>query len=223
MLRALLGSRYQAKNSTEIRSRTQLLNDLARRHSYRRYLEIGVRNAEDNFDHVCMVDKQGVDPASDCTHRMTSDEFFAQLHANERFDLVLVDGLHLAAQVERDVSNSLRHLSPGGSVVLHDCNPLSAEANSEHYEVGRRWNGTVWQAVAKFRALRADLFVCVVDIDEGCGIVRPGRQECYTPWPPPALNYAYLAANRQRLLNLVSVAEFIRFDEEFARNRSGPS
>jgi Methyltransferase domain len=218
MLRALLGSRHRAKSPTKIRNRTQLLNYLAERHGYRSYLEIGVRNAKDNFDHVSVRDKRGVDPAADCDHRMTSDEFFAQLRPHEKFDLVLVDGLHLAAQVEKDVVNSLRHLSLGGSIVLHDCNPLSVEANSEHYEVGRRWNGTVWQAVAAFRGSRPDLSVCVIDIDEGCGVVRPGRQECYSPWPPPSLSYEYLAANRQRLLNLVSVTEFLQVDDEFARS-----
>jgi hypothetical protein len=83
---------------------------------------------------------------------------------------------------------------------------------------GAIWNGTVWKAWAKLRGTRPDLFMCVVDIDEGCGVIRRGRQTCYAPWPPPpeqALSYEFLAANRQRLLNLVSVAEFLRLDEQF--------
>ena len=210
-------------NPLDIRLRTELLNHLIARHGYRRYLEIGVRNPKDNFRYINAPEKDGVDPVARCNFRMTSDDFFRQLEATPGappYDLVFVDGLHLADQVVRDVENSLRHLSDGGCIVLHDVNPATESAQIETYVPKQPWNGTVWKAWAKLRATRADLFMGVVDIDEGCGVIRRGSQTCFSPWPAEgdqALTYAYLVANRQPLLNLISVAEFLRLDEQFKR------
>jgi predicted O-methyltransferase YrrM len=122
------------ENPLDIRSRTELLNHLVARHHYRRYLEIGVRNPRDNFWHIDALVKESVDPQARATHRMTSDAFFLQHAAQvdrQTFDLIFVDGLHLADQVERDVENSLRALSEGSAIVLHDCNPVSENAQIE--------------------------------------------------------------------------------------------
>jgi len=43
------------------------------------------------------------------------------------FDLIFIDGLHNAAQVERAIGNSLKVLHKGGTILVHDCNPTSAE------------------------------------------------------------------------------------------------
>ena len=205
----------------KIRTRTQLLNHLVARYGYRRYLEIGVRTPQDNFEHIQVAEKHGVDPAASCSHPMTSDAFFAQLDAapdRAPYDLIFVDGLHLADQVERDVENSLRHLGEGGAIVLHDVNPPVEASQTEEYLPGKPWHGTVWKAWAKLRGTRPDLFMCVIDMDEGCGVIRKGSQTCYDPWPLPAgqpLDYPYLAAHRRDLLNLVTLPEFLQLDAPF--------
>lgn len=54
---------------------------------------------------------------------MTSDDFFA---SNTRtFDLVFIDGLYEAHQVLKYINNALRFLNPNGTILMHDCNPLS--------------------------------------------------------------------------------------------------
>jgi len=194
-----------------ITTRTQLLNYLASHNGYERYLEIGVRNPRSNFEHVQVRAKEGVDPAAPTTHRVTSDVFFAQLPAHTRFDLVFIDGLHEDHQVARDVDNALRHLSPGGSIVLHDCNPLSELAQAESFIPGIKWNGTVWRAWARLRASRQDLTMCVVDIDHGCGVIRRGAQECFRALPAQ-LDYAFLGRERRALLNLVSMPQFLALE-----------
>lgn len=206
-------------------SRTQLLNHLASTYGYRHYLEIGVRNPADNFAHVAVADKISVDPdpRAKAQEHMTSDAFFAEI-AGPRglaFDLVFIDGLHLAEQVSKDVDNALRCLRPGGTIVLHDCNPLSEAAQIETYEVGKLWNGSVWKAWAELRGTRPDLSMCVVDIDHGCGVLRPGQQTCYTPWPPSEpLAYEHLAADRKALLNLVSMREFLALEQRYQASRN---
>ena len=195
--------------------RTDLLNHLIAVNGYRSYLEIGVRDASENFDKVQAELKACVDPApvGPATFKMTSDAYFQLLAANTpetRFDLVFVDGLHIADQVERDVVNSLRHLSERGTIVLHDVNPVSRAAQVEEYDGTTRWNGTVWKAWAKLRATEPGLSMWVVDMDEGCGVIRRGSQTC---WPLPsldygALDYRYLRRHRRKLLNLVPPVTF---------------
>jgi predicted O-methyltransferase YrrM len=193
--------------------RTDLLNFLALHSGARRYLEIGVRDTRVNFDRILVPEKDGVDPALQYGHigfELTSDEFFALLDrrgAADRYDLVFVDGLHLADQVQRDVENSLRYLAPGGTIVMHDCNPIAEEHQIDEYDGVAHWNGTTWKAYVRLRA-RPDLDMCVVDIDDGCGVVRPGRQEPLTP--PATLDWALLEARRSELLGLVSPEEFVR-------------
>lgn len=201
----------------KIKTRTDLCNHLIASNGYSRYLEIGVRDPRDNFAKVEVAEKHGVDPdpRRPVTFHMTSDAFFAQRTANgdrTPYDLVLIDGLHVADQVERDVIGSLDLLAPGGALVLHDCNPLNAKSAADEYIYGTHWNGTVWKAWVKLRATRPDLFMCVIDVDEGCGVIRRGAQELLSAptLDYAAMDYAYLAANRRQALNLISVDDFLQ-------------
>ncbi|MHC4923331.1 MAG: class I SAM-dependent methyltransferase [Planctomycetota bacterium] len=195
--------------------RTDILNLLVRRRSYRDYLEIGVRNPKRNHDRVRVERKQGVDPNGNCTHPVTSDEFFA--HCQDTFDLIFIDGLHTDDQVERDIANSLRVLRPGGCVVLHDCNPPTAEHQTEEYNDGA-WLGTVWKAVVRFRARNHESHdTFVVDCDWGVGVVAPrenglfefARQIPRHEFDTSAeLEFDFLERHREALLGLVKPSEF---------------
>lgn len=183
--------------------RTDILNMLILSNGYKSYLEIGVRDAR-NFKGVVAVEKDGVDPAGNCNYPITSDAFFKQLSPAKLYDLIFIDGLHLKDQVLRDVYNSLHHLSAGGTIVMHDCNPVSQKAASPIQRAGA-WNGTVWEAWAELRMSRSDLEMCVVNTDHGCGIIRRGSQITI---PVEKIEYSLLENNRKSLLNLISVAEF---------------
>ena len=69
------------------------------------YLEIGVRNPDDNFNRIKAEDKYSVDPGVEfkvnpVDFKLTSDQFFAQLlngevlNQNILFDVIFIDGLH---------------------------------------------------------------------------------------------------------------------------------
>jgi len=199
-----------------LRTRTSLLNHLVATRGYQRYLEIGVRDPRHNFHRVRAQIKDSVDPAPRrrVKFEMTSDAFFADRSTradDAPYDLVFIDGLHLAEQVERDVANALQFLAPGGTIVLHDCNPIAESAQIDVYDRGTHWNGTVWKAWVKLRATRHDLSMCVIDIDEGCGVIQRGSQPLIML---PSLDYAamtyyLLVARRQELLNLISVERFL--------------
>ncbi len=206
--------------------RWDVVNELATLGSEGRVLEIGVQRG------VCgsrlqAREKWGVDPepignAERHYTRFfacTSDQFFARLVPDRLFDVVFVDGLHHADQVLRDVENALKHLAPGGAVVLHDCNPQSEAAQRVPRATGV-WNGDCWKAVVALRR-RADLDVFTIDTDEGVGIVtkRPSVDGALTS-VPEVLTYDVLERARERLLGLVPAPRWTeRFGAPLALGR----
>ncbi len=207
--------RRSPPGSKHLRLRSDVLNHLIETRGYKRYLEIGVRDGE-NFAKIRVPEKHGVDPAplGPVTFKMTSNDYFDQLaktSPDARYDLVFIDGLHLAEQVEVDVINSLAVLADGGAIVLHDCNPLTRDAQTEDYDGVKHWNGTVWKAWAKLRATRADLSMRVLDLDDGCGIIERGAQDCIKlpTLDYKALDFAQLKKRRRALLNLVPAASLL--------------
>ena len=154
----------------------------------------------------------------------TSDAFFANETAfleQRGIDVALIDGLHTYRQVVRDVENTLRYLRDDGVIVLHDCNPANASiafpaTSYADFRAQNRWrnllsltlppwSGDVWKAIVYLRSTRHDLRIAVLKCDFGVGIVRKGFPESrlsYSAAQIDALNYADLAADRDRLLNL---------------------
>lgn len=192
-------------------SRLELLQWLADRPGCQRYLEIGC-NRDKVFRAIHVASKVGVDPRRGGTHRMTSDEFFER--STEAFDLVFIDGLHEARQVLQDVGNALASLAPGGVIVLHDCNPLTEEAQRVPPAAKGVWNGDVWKAVVELRT-RTDLDVAVGAFDHGCGVVlrRPNGDRLEVDRGLDELRWADLAQNRERWLRLMDGERLARFVE----------
>lgn len=167
-------------------SRVDLLNYLCSRHESPAYLEIGCRHDE-CFNSIQAALKVGVDPEWGGTHRMTSDDYFA--NNQDTFDVVFIDGLHLAFQVLRDFVNASRRLNQGGVIVLHDCLPdnawhadpqraldLIASGDEDLHGIGE-WCGDVWRVLVELNA-RRDVDVALWPGDHGCGIatLRPSRK-----------------------------------------------
>ena len=173
------------RSSGTFRKRYELINHFIERGGYGAYLEIGISTGR-LIERVRCERRVGVDPHPKVEprgwtlHRTTSDAFF--LRNRERFDIVFIDGLHLAEQVLRDIAASLRALEPGGVILLHDCSPRSAAAQLREGrpERGETWNGDVWKAIVCAREMWSDLFCRVIDADEGIGIIVPRDAE-----PPP--------------------------------------
>lgn len=183
--------------------RGDLIDLLVERLGATRYLEIGV-NEGVTFDRIRCPIRVGVDPGSSkATVHATSDHYFERLIAEStRFDLVFVDGLHTEEQVVRDVENALAHLSDGGAVVVHDCNPPT-----ETYTHPARC-GSVYRGWIELRRRYPDLLSVVVDIDLGCGVLIPSRRSVSAEIPSPA-DWTEFEACRVQALGLVSWTEFL--------------
>lgn len=160
----------------------------------------------------------------------SSDAFFADqsVFLKQRgIDVAFIDGLHTYRQVKRDVENTLRYLRNDGVIFVHDCNPTRASiacpagsyadfrARHRWWEISwgittsgtlaALWSGDVWKAIVEFRSTREDLRIAVLDCDFGVGVIRRGAPNPLLPYSAAhieALEYADLAADRNRMLNL---------------------
>lgn len=207
---------------------------------YRRYLEIGVSQG-DNFLLIRTAHKTAVDPRFQVPwprwirtvlrhprelrnryFEMTSDEYFDKDAANLQqhgLDIVFVDGAHEYKQCHRDIINALRYLHSDGVILVHDCNPPSANAarSWEEFTAARQrkqqgwtaeWCGDVWKAMARLRSERPDLGACVLDCDYGVGVVRLFPLPQPTPPTPfsvsdiEAMSYEDFVKHRALLIGL---------------------
>lgn len=186
-------------------TRTEIINTLIREYEYKSYLEIGVFNREHNFNLVKCINKVCVDPDPKCKADfvMTSDMFFEKYHST--YDLVFVDGSHISTQVYRDILNALDCLNKGGTIVCHDMNPVSLEAQKVPRIQGE-WNGDCWMAWVWLRATRSDLSMKVIDTDYGCGIIQRGKQDLLQI--DCNITYENLQLNKEKWLNLKPVSTF---------------
>jgi len=187
------------------------------------YLEIGVRDPEDNFNKITAHHKYSVDPGIEykpnpVDFKLTSDEFFAKLGKGEilnshiKFDVIFIDGLHLAEQVNKDVINALDYIKDDGFIVLHDCNPATEWHARETYHfsftpAGGYWNGTTSQAFMKWRSSNA-VSSCCIDADYGVGILSKKQKLGDAIQPQnPFYEFSLLDQNRKEYLNLISFDE----------------
>lgn len=221
-------------------TRKAAIQSLVDAKGYRNYLEIGVFLGH-VFFFIRARNKVGVDPnvswgffkklkpairyrnLSTLTARVykcTSDSFFAgvapRIYKRQGIDIAYVDGMHEYGYVLRDVEHTLRYLSKGGAIVLHNCNPATADAAVSFEQWEERgftgnWNGDVWRAIVHLRSLREDVQVFVLDTDQGLGIITYGKPEKRLPFSTRdvrALTYEGLEANRAEWLNLKAPSYF---------------
>lgn len=217
-------------------SRTDIINFLLstkQKDTY--YLEIGVRNPEKNFNHIKARTKYSVDPGIEFIEnpvdfKMTSDVFFQKLSKNEvlsnkiRFDLIFIDGLHLANQVDKDIVNALKYIKEDGFIILHDCNPPtewhSRELHSyKHTPAEGHWNGTTWKAFLKWRS-NPSINSCCIDSDWGVGVLSKNYQIGKNIQPSnPFFEFSLLEANRTEYLNLIDFTKFKKIVQKSTHNK----
>jgi len=206
-------------------ARSQVINYLLSRFADdTTYLEIGVRDPSKNFDKIKASTKYSVDPGIEFAPNpvdfpVTSDRFFEQLSKGEvlsadtRFDVIFIDGLHLAEQVDKDIRNALRYIKDDGFIVLHDCNPPTEwharEAhNYRESPAGNFWNGTTWKAFVKWRS-EPSLFSCCIDSDWGVGVIsKTSNIGAPLKERNEFFEFSHFTHHRKEQLNLVSFDEF---------------
>jgi hypothetical protein len=197
-------------NSTT--QRYHIINHLIEKNELVNYLEVGVFKGE-NIREVKAAHKDGVDPGAEgfttpeVNYTMTSDDFFDLIkdHPEIKYDIIFIDGLHHADQVEKDIKNSLKHLMPDGYIVMHDCNPVSYDAQL----IPRQTvvcTGNVWKAYVEFKLNNPTYPCCVVDTDFGVGVIHNLGTDYKLDIKVE--DWEHFDSNRKELLNLISWDEF---------------
>ena len=193
-----------------MKTRTDLLNFLIKKHGLKSYCELGTQVRAINFDKIECEDKfcVDIDPNAKADFTGSTDDFFKQLNRN--YDLYLIDASHIAEDVKRDFENALKVLSPNGFIVLHDCNPLK----EEHTIVPRptktgHWNGDVYRFAS---TLSVNDGFCTIDIDNGVGIFQNGIDPDGYEYFDTPIFWNYFSENRKRLLNLICWEEFTKLN-----------
>jgi len=192
--------------------RYHIINYLIEKNKFLNYLEIGVFKGE-NIREINAAHKDGVDPGAEgytppeVNYPMTSDEFFDLLKGHEdiKYDVIFIDGLHHADQVEKDIKNALNHLVKGGFILMHDCNPVSYEAQLVPRQTVA-WNGDTWKAFVDFKSNNPTYECSVVDTDFGVGVIK-NIGEGYQI-DNRVDDWEYFDSNRKELLNLITWDEF---------------
>lgn len=196
--------------------RTDIINILIEKFGYKSYLEIGTQRPNTNFNHIKAEYKFCIEPfpapadVDFINFIGTSDEYFESIADNIKFDIIFIDGLHHYDQVLRDIENSFDHLNENGTIVVHDCLPTT-EIMQEREDYGGEWTGDVWKAIAILRTETIDNDIRVVNTDYGCGILRKGTNIPYEPNITNYLNYNYYTNNKQNMLNVISVENFLQW------------
>lgn len=208
--------------------RWDIINALIEKNNYQSYLEIGYYKGW-SFDQIYCTKKVAVDPnpcktpeqeglpygsvqpVGDYVHglivKLTSNHFFEEeekwigYEGSGSWDIIFIDGLHESEQVYRDIKNSLKHLSPNGTIVLHDCNPPTLAHTTTG--VDGCWTGDTWKAFVKFRALYSNLTYCV-DTDWGVGVITTEQPSGMRSTFMPTTDWDTFHENRNMLLNLIT-------------------
>ena len=102
---------------------SDIINDFVTGRGYRTYLQIGL---SDDFANVNIAEKIAVDncvehitPATkEYTVCIDSDTLFANIDADQLFDIIYINGDHHYEQVVKDIANSKKHLSTNGVILL---------------------------------------------------------------------------------------------------------
>jgi len=179
----------------------EIINFFINKFNYQSYLELGVRDANNTFNHIICNSKEGVDcnPTSNPTYCMYTDEFFDTVGKDKTWDIIFIDASHEKNQVLRDFENSLKRLNSNGTIIMDDINP------TDPYLLDPTFCDNAWEAFAEL-GKRSDLEIHAV-IPSFSGFVRRGKQK------PHSLDiqstYEFLNSNRDEITRPITWEQLI--------------
>ena len=189
------------------------------------YLELGANDLDTVFYKVNSFQKISVGyeeatSKNNPLYKMENDHFFNSLrdnqilHSDKKWDLIFINGFHLAGSLYSYVLSALDFIKEDGFIIIQGCNPPTEwharEKGEYHLSPARfSWYGTAWKAFLKLRQSKT-LFSCCVDVDTGIGIISKkvplGR--LYSSDSNVFFEFKDLNQNRKKALNLMTLEEF---------------
>lgn len=140
------------------------------------------------------VDTDSADSKFTIYFVMGFDECFMKFREGDvhsvqiRFDVIFIDGLHIADQADKYIRNAMDYIQDDGFVVLHDCNPPTEWHARETFQYrltpahGYR-GGTSWKAFLTSRS-EPPLDSCCIDSDSGVGVLSKKQPIGESPSDP---------------------------------------
>lgn len=174
----------------------EIIEFFVKRFNYQSYLELGVRDSSNTFNHINCAIKEGVDINAACspTHCMTTDEFFETVGNDKTWDIIFIDASHEKDQVLRDFENALQRLNENGTIIMDDINP------DQPFLLSATYCHNAWEAFAEL-GKRTDLEMHAI-LPSYAGYVRRGNQIGHKLDVQPT--YEFLDANREELTRPLS-------------------
>ena len=210
-VRGAFSRRFAVESAKQISMTTiDVVNRFVCTRGYSSCLEITLRRPKVGgvrcYKRVCVSPKGGSD-----TINKSSDEFFKS--NVDKFDVVIIDGIHSCSQVLRDIDNAMKALNDGGIVLVRNCLPTSEYVASVDPH-GGAWCGDVYRAAAWH--FSTSPFMCyTVDTDYGCGIIDTACKADGTSMieygSPEDLTYAKFEESREFLLHVVPTSDLPSF------------
>ncbi len=215
---------------------------LAKRFEYVNYLEIstlttGLKYASvdkeqfsyrERFMYRCPAGFSDGEPIDYRAEGEPSEELLSELlNCGLTFDFVFVDSWHGYESSYWDILLGLKLIGENGVVMVHDCNPPTANyAEPDYCPAG--WCGVTFAAYLDIVLADKDLFYITVDSDYGCGIISKSQQlkSCFDAYSESDIEvgwralelsekYDYLAKHRAKLLHLIPQNKFRRLVSSF--------
>lgn len=164
------------------------------------YLEVGYGNGH-NFKQIKCRTKLSCDPETKSNEalKVTSDEFF-NIHKDNVFECVFIDGLHHSDQVRKDIINAMK--CNAKAIILHDTIPPS----ENHQIVPRKqtsWTGDVWRSVVGFKQSYPDVKIETYRADYGLTVIYPEGKKVKKHFENKDMSYSEFKANEIELLNII--------------------
>jgi len=164
--------------------RSDIINQIIKERGYKKYLEIGLGDGQHFSDIKCDL-KDCVDPNSTGSQLLNnnkgflynedSDDFFLKNMVS--YDLIFIDGLHHADQVERDIVNSWNCLNKGGLILIHDIKPKNFEEQVVPMGNYPTWTGDVWRAWYGLKNTYPKIKSYYIEEENGLGAIEKSRHK----------------------------------------------
>lgn len=159
---------------------SEIIQYLINKYNLKSYLELGVTNGY-NYSEIACENKECCDVVEssnlinikyDITYLMPSDEMFAKMPIDKKYDLIFIDAMHDEEYVDKDIVNALKHLNKNGFICVHDTLPINAMAQCKYdiYDGVMAWNGDVWKSITKLQNNNLEFYT--VDILCGLTIIK---------------------------------------------------
>lgn len=189
--------------------RFHVINKLISDCGFKRYLEIGVNRGHCYREINCDF-KLAVDPnyAYENSIVCTSDWFFKN-YTGDKFDIIFIDGLHLAEQTILDIENASLWTQESGMVVCHDALPQEEIEQSRTPRQNQPWTGDVWKALHQI-AVRGSHTLTTIDCDYGVCVLQKNKSNPF-PYASQELTWDYFLKNKS-FLNIIHPEAFMTLD-----------